>query len=57
VQSFSDELKSANVLIAAVWLFFYAMAVLRVVMEPAAHPAATAIPDDTSATEVTAAWK
>jgi hypothetical protein len=56
VQSFSDELKSANVLIAAVWLFFYAMAVLRVVMEPTAHPAATAIPD-TSATEVTAAWK
>lgn len=42
-------------LVAAVWLVFYAMAVLRLVSEPAMYPAATALPNDT--TEVTAAWK
>jgi hypothetical protein len=44
-------------LVATVWLVFYAMAVLRIVIEPAAYPAATAFPDDANTTEVTAAWK
>ena len=57
MQSFSEELKSANVLIATVWLVFYAMAVLRIVIEPAVYPAATAFSDDANTTEITAAWK
>jgi hypothetical protein len=57
VRHFGDDRESANMLVATVWLVFYAMAVLRIVIEPAAYPAATAFPDDANTTEVTAAWK
>ena len=44
-------------LVATIWFVFYAMAVLRVVIEPAVYPAATTFSDDANTTETTATWK